>query len=317
MDRLHVNHARPGVHLALIVLLALASTSWWIASAQESFKGTRSTRVVSLLDEDKAVFGLIANFGTVGNTYNDAVGHSRDNNIDFVLYDMEHSPWDVNAMRTYAQFLLDPGQIAREGNLRSVKTLIVRIPAYGRELDHNTWMVKQVLDSGAQGVIFPHTETPEQALTAVRAMQYPQRADAAFDGIRGFAGPASERFWGLSLPDYLKKAGIWRFSPEGELTPWFIIENRLGVDNVREIAKMLHDKHIGGILWAGTGDMGASYLGDQKLVDAGVDKILAAGKEFGIPVAMNGSANAKQRYAQGARVFIGGATPAARADVGR
>jgi hypothetical protein len=52
-------------------------------------------------------------------------------------------------------------------------------------------------------------------------------------------------------------------------------------------------------------------------VDAGVDTILAAGKEFGIPVAMNGSANVKQRISQGARVFIGGATPAARQEAGR
>src|SRR5262249_20991955 len=197
------------VRFALIVLLACAPASWWMASAQEGSKPSHVTRLVGLLDEDKAVFGLIANFGTVGNAPNDAIGHSRDNNLDFILYDMEHSPMDVAAVRTYMQYLLDPGQIAKAGNLTGVKTVVVRIPPYGRELDHNTWVVKQVLDSGAQGVIFPHIETPEQAFTAIRAMRYPQKPGAVIDGIRGYAGPAPERFWGLSLNEYLERAGIW------------------------------------------------------------------------------------------------------------
>src|SRR5262249_101960 len=156
------------------------------------------------------------------------------------------------------------GQIAKAGNLTGVKTVVVRIPPYGRELDHNTWVVKQVLDSGAQGVIFPHIETPEQAFTAIRAMRYPQKPRAVIAGIRGYAGPVPERFWGLSLNEYLERAGIWRLDAKGELTPWFIIENKLGVQNVREIARQLKEKHVGAILWAGTGDLGASYVNDQK-----------------------------------------------------
>ena len=305
------------VHFALILLLALAPTSWWVANAQRPSERARTTGLVSLLDEDKAVFGLIANFGTTGNAPIDAIGHARNNDIDFILYDLEHSPFDVTPLRTYMQFLLDPAAIAKAGNVRMVKTVIVRIPAYGRELDRNMWMVKNVLDTGVHGVVFPHIETPEQAFTAIRAMRYPQKPGAAIEGLRGFAGPAPERFWGLSLPEYMERAGIWRLDPKGELTPWFIIENRAGVANVREIARQLKEKHVGAILWAGTGDLGASYLNDQKAVAAAVDTILAAGKEFGLPVAMNGSANVKQRISQGARVFIGGATAAARQEAGR
>jgi 4-hydroxy-2-oxoheptanedioate aldolase len=115
----------------------------------------------------------------------------------------------------------------------------------------------------------------------------------------------------------MERAGIWRLDPKGEMMPWFIIENRTGVANVREIARQLKAQNVGAVLWAGTGDLGASYLNDQKAVAAAVDTILAAGKEFGLPVAMNGSANVKQRISQGARVFIGGATPAARQEAGR
>jgi 4-hydroxy-2-oxoheptanedioate aldolase len=273
--------------------------------------------MVSLLDEDKAVFGLIANFGGVGNAPIDAMTHSRNKDVDFILYDLEHSPFDVASLRTYMQFLLDPGAIAAAGNVNVVKTVVVRIPARGRELDTNTWIVKNVLDTGVHGIIFPHIETPEQAFAAIRAMRYPQKPGAAIEGHRGFAGPAPERFWGLSLPEYMERADIWRLAPKGELTPWLLIENRAGVANVREIARQLKAQNVGAILWAGSGDLSAWYQNDQKAVNAAVDTILAAGKEFGIPVAMNGSANVKQRISQGARVFIGGATAAARQEAGR
>jgi 4-hydroxy-2-oxoheptanedioate aldolase len=235
------------------------------------------------------------------------------------MYDMEHMPFEVRPMRVYMQFLLDPSAIAR-GGLSASKTIIARIPAYGRELDKNTWMVKQVLDAGVHGVVFPHIETAEQAFTAIRAMRYPQRPgvpDFEPDGIRGSGNNVAARYWGLSGQDYTARADIWRLDPNGNLVPWFIIENKLGVDNVRDIARQLKTRNIGAVLWAGTGDLSASYPGDQAAVAKAVDVILAAGKEFGLPVAMNGTANLKQRVAQGARIFIGGATPELRKQAGR
>ena len=44
---------------------------------------------------------------------------------------------------------------------------------------------------------------------------------------------------------------------------------------------------------------------DQEAVARGVDRILAAGKAVGLPVALNGRANIAQRMAQGARIFMG------------
>ena len=70
-------------------------------------------------------------------------------------------------------------------------------------------------------------------------MRYPQKPGTAIEGHRGYAGPSPERFWGLSLPEYREKADIWRLNPRGELMPWFIIENRLGVANVRDILPQL------------------------------------------------------------------------------
>ena len=67
----------------------------------------------------------------------------------------------------------------------------------------------------------------------------------------------------------------------------------------------------------GTGDLGVSLHQDQQAVAEAVDVILAAGKEFGLPVAMNGAADVTRRIEQGARIFMGGATPEARREAGR
>ena len=137
------------------------------------------------------------------------------------------------------------------------------------------------------------------------------------DGV--FTGPiqVGEMAWVISSADYMARSDIWRLDPNGNLIPWFIIENKLGVENVREIGRQLKARNIGAVLWAGTGDLSASYTGDQAAVARAVDTILAAGKEFGLPVAMNGTANLKQRIAQGARIFMGGVTPQLRKEAGR
>ena len=311
---------RPNVVPAAVVLLVMSVVPALVVRGQSTPQTDRVSGLVSLLDQDMAAFGLFANFAGVGNAPLDAITHAGDRTIDLVMYDLEHSPFDVAGLQTYIQFLLDPGAIARAGDVRASKTVIARIPACGRELDKNTWMVKNVLDVGVHGIVFPHIETPEQAFTAIRAMRYPQAPGAPDfepDGIRGFGGMVAARYWGLSVPEYMAQSDIWRLDPQGNLLAWFIIENRLGVANVREIARQLAAKNIGAVLWAGTGDLGASYNNDQQAVADAVETILAAGKEFGLPVAMNGSANVQQSMEQGARIFMGGATAAARAEAGR
>ena len=312
---------RAGMPFAVVVLvLAVGSFSTPATSGQTSPPTVRVSQLARLLDEGRIVFGGSVNFNGVGNSPIDAMTHSADENLDVVMYDMEHNPFDVEDMRTYMQFLLDPGALVKAGDMSVSTTIIARVPAYGRELDKNTWMVKSVLDAGVHGVVFPHIETAEQALTAVRAMRYPQEPgapDVEPNGIRGSGAAVAARYWGLSVPDYREQSDIWRLDPHGNLIPWFIIENRLAVANVRDIARTLADHNIGAVLWAGTGDLGVSLHQDQQAVAEAVDVILAAGKEFGLPVAMNGSADISRRIEQGARIFMGGATPEARREAGR
>lgn len=304
--------------LALGAVFALAAAPTLVTHGQQPPQTTHLNSLVSLLDDDKVAFGLTVDARA------DPVDLSANSNIDFVFYDMEHGPFDVTALQTWMQWLLDPGAIAKAGDLKAAKTVIVRIPATGRELHHNTWMVKQVLDAGAHGVIFPTLETPEQAFTAIRAMRYPQKVgapDLEPSGLRGTNPRIAARYWGLSVPDYIERADIWRLDPpNGNLLAWLLIESPLGVANVREIARQLNANNIGAVLFAGSetgGDMLNTHGGDREAVADAIDTILAVGKEFGVPVALTGTANMKQRIAQGARLFTSGVTPALRTEAGR
>ena len=105
---------------------------------------------------------------------------------DVVVFEMEHNPFDVSALRTSLQFLLDRRLIAAQGNVKPQVTPFVRIPANGSEMTQ--WLAKQVLDSGVYGVIWPHVSTVSEARNAVAACRYPRPPSApAYDppGLRG------------------------------------------------------------------------------------------------------------------------------------
>jgi 4-hydroxy-2-oxoheptanedioate aldolase len=97
---------------------------------------------------------------------------------------------------------------------------------------------------------------------------------------------------------------VWGLQPGADMLVILIIENKLGVENDRAIARTLKEANIKAVLWAGAGDMSVSYGRDQELTNAGLDKVIAAGNEFGLPVGINGTTDFKRRYAQGVRLFF-------------
>jgi len=276
------------------------------APASPAATAPRANPVIKLLEQNKPAFSIWANYIGVGNDYHAAVTLQNNRNFDFLLYDLEHDPLDVVGLSQFLRALLDPAAIAREG-VSVTKPVIPRIPPNGREIRQNQWMVKQILDTGVAGLMFPHIETPEQALDAVRATRYPQPANAPNilpEGLRGASNAIAARYWGMSGREYELRSDVWGLRPEGDMLLILIIENKLGVENVREIARTLRDAHVKCILWAGGGDMSLSYGHDAALTEAGLRKVIAAGQEFGLPVGINGTRDFKERYAQGVRAFF-------------
>jgi 4-hydroxy-2-oxoheptanedioate aldolase len=292
--------------IAAVVALTTASTAQPLSSAQAPAPAPRSNPVIKLLEQNKPAFSIWANYIGFGRDYHAAVTLQNNRNYDFILYDLEHDPLDVEGLSQFLRALLDPAAIAKEG-VSVIKPVIVRIPPNGREIHQNQWMVKQILDTGVAGLMFPHIETPEQATNALKAVRYPQPANAANvepEGLRGASNAIAARYWGMTSREYERRSDVWGLSPGADMLVILIIENKLGVDNVRDIARAMRDARAKVILWAGSGDMSLSYGHDEQLTQAGLDKVIAAGKEFSLPVAINGTADFQRRYDQGVRVFF-------------
>lgn len=291
---------------AMAVMLVVMLTTLSLVQAQSPAPASRRNPVIALLDEGKPAFSIWANYIGVGNDYHAAVTLQNNRNYDFILYDLEHDPLDVVGLSQFLRALLDPALIAGQG-VSATKPVIVRIPPNGRELHHNQWMIKQILDTGVAGLMFPHIETPDEALNAVKTVRFPQPASAPHvdpEGLRGASNAIAARYWGVSSREYERRADVWGLQPDAEMLLIMIIESKRGVDNVREIARTLRAANVKAILWAGGGDMSLSYGRDEALTRAGLDRVIGAGKEFGLPVGINGTRDFKQRYDQGVRVFF-------------
>jgi 4-hydroxy-2-oxoheptanedioate aldolase len=279
--------------LVIAILLVLSSS----IGAQSP--GPAINRMNKLLAEGQTVFGSFVD----NKTPEGASQVARNELPDFVIYDTEHSPYDITQIRIFMQFMLDPAGIIKRGTAVQAP-FFVRIPANGREM--NQWMIKQLLDQGVHGIMTPHTETADQATNIVKAMRYPHKADAPDyepNGFRG-SGPGNAiRWWGIPGPEYSARADLWPLDPRGELSSLLLIENQEGVKNVKAIAKTRGVS----VIFAAPGDFSASYVGDRAAVENAIQTVLAACKEANIPCGITaGPQDIEKRIKEGFRVFVGG-----------
>jgi hypothetical protein len=64
----------------------------------------------------------------VGSDRESAVGHSQERNTDFLVYDLEHSAFDIGRLGEYTQWLLDRAAIAKSGSITASRAVFVRVP---------------------------------------------------------------------------------------------------------------------------------------------------------------------------------------------
>ena len=176
--------------------------------------------------------------------------------FDWVLIDGEHSPNDIRSIRDQLSALQ-----------ASDSPVIVRVPV------GETWLIKQVLDVGAQTVMVPMVESAEQARELVRACTYPPT------GTRGVGATAARaaRFGGID--DYLTTA-------DEQICLLVQVENRAGIANLDEI---LGVEGVDGV-FIGPSDLSTDmgYKGDfaapevQAVIHDALRRIKAAGKSPGV-----------------------------------
>jgi 4-hydroxy-2-oxoheptanedioate aldolase len=200
---------------------------------------------------------------------------------DGVVFEMEHRPYDIRALRDCLQYMLDRRQIVRSGSLAPAVTPFVRIPPNGGEISQ--WVAKQVLDQGVYGIIWPHVSTVEEARNAVAASRYPRPRSAAYfepAGQRGDAPAAAARYWGLTQQEYYTRADVWPLNPQGEILVAVMCEE---VRAIKNLPHMLEQVPGIGVVIIGEGDL-SQDLGyprqyEHPTVASAIDEILAICKQ--------------------------------------
>ncbi len=186
--------------------------------------------------------------------------------FDWTLIDAEHSPLEIAD-------LLPLLQAAASGPA----TPAVRPPWNDRVL------IKRILDIGAQTLLIPFVETPEEAAEAVRSCRYPPA------GVRGVAGATRASGYGR-IKDYLRRA-------DEELCILAQVETGEALSRLAEIAAT---NGVDGV-FIGPSDLSASmgHLGNpghadvQTAIKNAAGTIRGAGKAAGI---LATSATDAQRY---------------------
>lgn len=271
-------------------LLLFATVS--LSSAQDK-PAERMNPYIALMESGKPAFGVFSS-----NVSLRAGASMSGSGLDFVIVDMEHSPFDPTRLESYLVGMTDKGSILKNG--LKVKTApFVRVPAAGRE--QLQFILKQVLDLGPLGVVVPHVDTADDARAMVQACRFPQLKgvpDYEPQGKRGVGYGWAARQWGISGGEYADRADLWPLDPKGELVLWVMIESEPAVENIRAIAAV---PGIGG-LFIGPSDLAFSLgvpLGDPA-VETAIETIVAAAKEAKIPLGtLCGGNEVEKRLAQG------------------
>ncbi|MEX0348428.1 MAG: HpcH/HpaI aldolase/citrate lyase family protein [Paracoccaceae bacterium] len=125
--------------------------------------------------------------------------------FDWLVIDGEHAANDIRSIRNQLMALE-----------ASASHPIVRVPV------GEAWIIKQVLDAGAQTVLVPMVESAEQARELVRAVTYPP------SGIRGVGAAAARATRFGEITDYVKTAG-------DEICLLVQIESRAGIEALDDI----------------------------------------------------------------------------------
>ena len=283
------------------------SRNWWslvlcllpCTAVPSLCQSPRLNKVIELFEKKTPAFGSFVTTVSIRS----AAEHSSLP-LDFVIVDMEHTPYDPSLLQQYLLGMVNRRRILEKGNLQPDVMPFVRLPGNGRE--HTQFLIKQALDLGVYGVLMPHVNSREQALWAVRSSRYGQ-----MQGAPDFE-PLGERGGGPRLAGALLGAQWVGIRPAGRPLAAGPAGRTAAVGDGRVEGSCRargRDRSVPGVggLFAGPGDLAFSLgvpLGDPA-VEVAVQKILAACRASGVPcgtVAETPEIN--KRLAEGFRFLV-------------
>ncbi|MDB5966186.1 MAG: hpaI [Polaromonas sp.] len=184
---------------------------------------------------------------------------------DWLLVDGEHAPNDLRSILGQLQAI--GSAVSGLPPATALSHAVVRVP------QGETSLIKQYLDIGAQTILVPMVDTPEQAAHMVQAMKYPP------EGVRGMgSGLARVSRW-QRYPNYIHEAN-------DQVCLLVQAETGLAMRNLDAIAAT---PGVDGV-FIGPADLSASmgHSGNpghpevQAAIADGIARILKAGKAPGI-----------------------------------
>jgi 4-hydroxy-2-oxoheptanedioate aldolase len=177
---------------------------------------------------------------------------------DYIVYDMEHTAFDVRALLQFMRGLVDAGPTPSG---HRTPTVVVTLPIDGIDahtVRGNGWMIKQALAAGVHGLLLCHAESAEAVRAFVEAARYPFVTIAGSDlgpGRRGHGGQErAAEIWGITAEEYFARADPWPLNTRGEFLLGIKVENTRALDSVEQTTQ------VPGLAFAewGPGDLGMS-----------------------------------------------------------
>ncbi len=214
--------------LAAVCSTALAAAALQPLYAQEA---ASINRVIEQLQQGRPAIGTFA--------------RTARPDLDFAVIDEQYGDFDIDGVRAAVVAI-------RAGSGAPAVTPVVRIPLAVRDAPQA--VVKQVLDAGVLGVMFPDIETRAQAVAAISSMRVARAAGA----------------------------DVWPLDPSGKLVAMLLIETLAGIEHLDEIL----DVPGIGVIFLGPTDLASSAGEDgpnAPRVDALVQQVLEVCLERNIP----------------------------------
>jgi 4-hydroxy-2-oxoheptanedioate aldolase len=218
----------------------------------------RINKCVELLAAGQPIYYTGGHEGTAGGF--EAGKKAAQTWADYLMYDMEHAPFDVTALSEFMRGLAAGGP-TKSGH--RTPAVVITLPFDGSDeavVRANAWMLKQVLATGIHGVMLCHAQSPAAVKAFVESVRMPTSrlgvGEGLAEGKRGVHGvPTAAKIWGVSQTEYIEKADVWPLNPNGELILGLKIEDKYALEHVDASLS------VPGIAFAewGPGDMALSY----------------------------------------------------------